>query len=388
MSEDNKEFDFSQIKFGFHPAPVRPDDPLIQINYDRLYGAYALPQSVDFRSKMSSIKDQGRTNSCTSFACTGAVEYLLRQANKLPAGEDSLSEKFLYYCTRVYIQNQYATTDQGASMTAVTDASKRYGICLEKLMPWDGQISTQPSKEATEDAKVRQVVQAARIQDSVSDRQKVLTDMKAVLAQEVPLIIGYEVFSNHSSSSVTQTGVLPPPSYMSVGGHAICLCGYDDIKQHFIFKNSWTPRWGDKGFGYLPYSYIVQRKASDMWSIIAAEAGSDNDIVKVINVGPAPTPTPTPQPQPQPTPQPQPQPQPQPGPLQCTCQVQIPFINKTVPCNCNCCSYAKKGKQASSCKCKVKISFLSLPINCECDCCKRTKSIPVQESGCAKCCFC
>ena len=36
-----------------------------------------------------------------------------------------------------------------------------------------------------------------------------------------------------------------------------CAVGYDDTTRLVKFKNSWSPYWGDNGYGYLPYQYIV-----------------------------------------------------------------------------------------------------------------------------------
>jgi C1A family cysteine protease len=35
----------------------------------------------------------------------------------------------------------------------------------------------------------------------------------------------------------------------------MCIIGYDDNRQLFIFQNSWGTKWGDKGFCYIPYKY-------------------------------------------------------------------------------------------------------------------------------------
>jgi hypothetical protein len=42
----------------------------------------------------------------------------------------------------------------------------------------------------------------------------------------------------------------------STGAHAYTIVGYDDSNQKFVIKNSWGDYWGDKGYGYLPYSCI------------------------------------------------------------------------------------------------------------------------------------
>lgn len=38
--------------------------------------------------------------------------------------------------------------------------------------------------------------------------------------------------------------------------HAICVIGYDDASRLLKFRNSWGVRWGEQGYGYLPYSYM------------------------------------------------------------------------------------------------------------------------------------
>jgi C1A family cysteine protease len=37
---------------------------------------------------------------------------------------------------------------------------------------------------------------------------------------------------------------------------------------HFMFRNSWGILWGAKGYGFLPFDYVLSRwLASDFWMI-------------------------------------------------------------------------------------------------------------------------
>jgi C1A family cysteine protease len=68
-----------------------------------------------------------------------------------------------------------------------------------------------------------------------------------------------------------------------LGGHAIMAVGYDNnlkIKNNgcgetstgaFLIRNSWGTSWGEQGYGYLPYEYVLQDLALDWWTIIKAE---------------------------------------------------------------------------------------------------------------------
>lgn len=58
-----------------------------------------------------------------------------------------------------------------------------------------------------------------------------------------------------------------------LGGHAVLAVGYDDAKQVFIVRNSWGPKAQDKGYFYLPYTYLTETGLSDdFWTIKAVEA--------------------------------------------------------------------------------------------------------------------
>ena len=50
-------------------------------------------------------------------------------------------------------------------------------------------------------------------------------------------------------------GLIQPPRNQPITGiHCICLMGYDDRKERFIFPNSWGGNWGRHGLGFLPYT--------------------------------------------------------------------------------------------------------------------------------------
>jgi hypothetical protein len=49
---------------------------------------------------------------------------------------------------------------------------------------------------------------------------------------------------------------LPTSPSDFVAGHAMLAIGYNDETQLIKFINNWGPQWGDRGCGYLPYSYF------------------------------------------------------------------------------------------------------------------------------------
>lgn len=94
------------------------------------------------------------------------------------------------------------------------------------------------------------------------------------------------IFTVYASiSQANATGKIPYPAVGEniVGGHAVVAVGYDDtitIKNTndgvertgaLLIRNSWGTGWGDHGYGWLPYDYVIKQLAIDWWSLIKSE---------------------------------------------------------------------------------------------------------------------
>ncbi len=76
-------------------APTKePNDKTYQSNR---FSADSLPPKVDLRPYMTTVENQGNSNSCTANAMAGAYEYL---ANRLRGTSDDVSRLFIYYNAR------------------------------------------------------------------------------------------------------------------------------------------------------------------------------------------------------------------------------------------------------------------------------------------------
>ena len=44
--------------------------------------------------------------------------------------------------------------------------------------------------------------------------------------------------------------------------------GYNEAKRVFLVRNSWNVTWGVKGYGTIPYEYLLNSDlADDFWTI-------------------------------------------------------------------------------------------------------------------------
>lgn len=227
---------------------------------DHLMRAYLpvvkLPKRVDWTATMSPVRDQGDEGICVGFAtAAGMKEYQeTLDYQKLVA----LSPRFVYSeCKKI----DGMPKSEGTTIRCAMQVLKGKGVCREKFWPYQAHQKDKPKKGAVQDAKKFCISTYARILD--------LGELRLNLASKGPCVIGVEVFEGLMR---TKTGLVPMPKKNEtvLGGHAICCAGYDDKKGLVKFKNSWSAKWGDEGYGYLPYTYI-ERYMMDAWSTVDIE---------------------------------------------------------------------------------------------------------------------
>ena len=100
--------------------------------------------------------------------------------------------------------------------------------------------------------------------------------MKNCLASGLPFVFGFTVYESFYSRDTAVNGMMkwPEKTERSLGGHAVMAVGYDDnlVGGRFIVRNSWSDKWGDKGYFYMPYEYLTNNNLSaDFWVIQSVE---------------------------------------------------------------------------------------------------------------------
>ena len=213
---------------------------------------------IDLRLSCPPIYEQGPLGSCTANALCAlmAFDKIFGSVNITP------SRLFLYYNERS--MEGTIPTDAGATITDGIQSLLLQGVCKETTYPYIiSAFSMKPSIQCYTEAAKYKAVQVYHVPQSA-------VSMKLCLMQKLPFCVGIQIFPSFETKAVSMTGIVPMPSSTEkpLGGHAVVVVGYDDIKQRWILRNSWGQFWGDKGYFYLPYAYLLNPLyAADMWAI-------------------------------------------------------------------------------------------------------------------------
>ena len=239
-----------------------------------------LRASADLRPWCSPIENQGSIGSCTAHAGIGLVEYFERRAfgKHLDA-----SRLFLYKATRNLL---HWTGDTGAFLRSTMEALALFGTPPEEYWPYVvGDYEKEPSQFCYAFAQSYQAITYYRLDPMGTSRPDLLARIKTNLASGLPSMFGFTVYQSYSQSN-SNDGRFPMPTAGEkvVGGHAVDAVGYDDtirIKNAnpggvettgaLLIRNSWGTGWGDHGYGWLPYQYVLTGLATDWWSILKTE---------------------------------------------------------------------------------------------------------------------
>lgn len=222
-------------------------------NLLRLVATYNLPFSIP-------IYDQGNTGSCTANALASA--YRLRSTKNFAP-----SRLWIYYYGRLLSGDH--RTDNGAYPFYVLRSMDRnrggVGCTTEVCWPFNvRRINTRPSLTGTCTRVPRGYITgwSDNWSPGMSD-STLLLNLKTALSQNFPIYIGINVY--YSFFNTGSDGVVPEPTNNEAlaGGHMLLLVGYDDTKTkngvtgYFKFVNSWGNRWGQNGFGYMSYQFLL-----------------------------------------------------------------------------------------------------------------------------------
>lgn len=240
--------------------------------------ATPLPESVDLRSKMSPIVDQGQLGSCSSNASVSGLREYLLISDGLPLTR--LSRLYHYYKEREI--EGMVNVDSGAFLRDAMGVLNQFGCCPDPDFPYDiTKFTNPPTMQAEMDATTFKVDEYHRVMSFL--------ELQQALAIGKPVVIGILVYDSFESYDVSLSGYVSTVDEMKenfLGGHALLATGFKTVDgiTYVIVRNSWGSAWGDKGYCYIPQSYWDNGLVTDMWTASAKPAYESIDFSQATDI--------------------------------------------------------------------------------------------------------
>ncbi len=238
-----------------------------------------LPSAVDLKGWCSPVETQGSIQSCAAHAVAGIIEYSEKKAF---GGYIDISRLFIYKATRNLMQRK---GDSGAYLRSTIGAMVLFGAPPEKYYPYQtARFDEEPGAFCYAFGRNYKLIKYFRHDPPGRTKAAVLDSIKSYLSSGIPSVFGFTAYE--PIKKVPATGWIPFPKGNDkiLGGHAVAAVGYDDNmtdpsavapadnkRGALLIRNSWGVGWGNNGYGWLPYDYILQGLAIDWWSVINHE---------------------------------------------------------------------------------------------------------------------
>lgn len=214
-----------------------------------------------FRDSRLSVRDQGARPSCSVHSIIAALEY---QYAKAEGRSVRISEKHLLSSTsRSLGQSQDEGMNQGGS--AAVESIQDAGFALEEVFQairGFGLVFDSMDGQPFEADRSKDLGPARFSAYRIPGRQTTdaLLNIVHALNAEIPVVIGLAWPDNWRLARTHMLSKQPPSES---AGHAVTLVGYrcsngDLASMTFIFRNSWGPKWGAAGYGFVTHEYLSQ----------------------------------------------------------------------------------------------------------------------------------
>jgi hypothetical protein len=218
--------------------------------------------SVDLREFFPETRDQGTLPAASAIACASLFDYYDFRCSGRRTHASPLF---------VHLNAHRTNGAAGASLRASIKAITRYGLPTETLFPYDCALADREPPSFLYCYPTARDIFYLRLDAPSRPTEVTLATLKRFLARGFPAVFGFPV-----PSSITDDPDIPyRPTYDAIiGWQAAVAVGYDDRRQAatsgaLLVRNSWGPDWGDNGYGWLPYSYVLDYMALDVWALIS-----------------------------------------------------------------------------------------------------------------------
>ena len=213
-----------------------------------------VPLKVSLRNYCPTPGNQGLNGSCSAWAAGYGGLTILRAIQDNLQGQEQITN---VASSVFFLFNQIKLSEDCEEGSRLSDAMKvltDQGDCLAKNFDIEADCSMMPSPTHLQEASAYKIKDYAAIFHHDADAATKIQKTKRALASKTPVVMGMLVTESFWGIEPGQKQWQPTEQDNVVGGHAMVVVGYDEVRKSFEIMNSWGPDWADKGFVWIKYN--------------------------------------------------------------------------------------------------------------------------------------
>ena len=242
---------FSKSGYNFNPAEFNKASVYEGLEDDA--GKNPLPEAVSLLRFAPSRGNQGEQGSCVAWSSAYAAQTILTAA---ATHQDPNSIRF----SPSYLYNQIRLDGcQGSYLQKAMETMQRNGGVPLAQYPYNDQdCERMPSSSDVQAGRQNVIHGFTRLTNGDNVNEISVRAIKEHLAKDAPVAIGMMVGQSFMQDMMGRELWQPAAgdeSGMGMGGHAMCVIGYNDniYGGAFQIMNSWGPEWGKNGVAWVRY---------------------------------------------------------------------------------------------------------------------------------------
>jgi hypothetical protein len=204
-----------------------------------------------YRMATPPVGNQGAEGSCVSwdeaYGAMSVETYYRTGATSFSYSSNIFSPEYNYDYAKLF------DCSGGTSMTTALDVMVNKGSCTWSTLPYSDQNGCDVSIASPYDAQAsaNKIPRYSKLQTTD------ITGIKTMVASNHPVMISIAVDQAFMSAGA---GFIWNTNGTGGGaGHSVFICGYDDSKHAYLIQNSWGTGWGDQGYCYIDYDFLVTK---------------------------------------------------------------------------------------------------------------------------------
>ena len=276
---------------------------ILKKNIQATFGT-KLPLRVDLSKYVPSVINQHESGVCVGMSTAYYMRTMLEAISKNITDKDEI-DKLAYSPSYLYnlIKNpKDVDCKEGTELKKAFDVLKTQGVVpyAQQKFP---DCSNNPNLSVNPDSKIIEYVRLFSLADG-SENIDLIT--KKALSENTPVVVGLSLTESINSlndnnnfwrnfwrkimkffgvSVFENIGLWNPEDSPNIGGHAVCIVGYDNAKFGGAFKiiNSWGENFGEEGFFWVKYD-DYKRQVKNGFQAFLKVKKDKNEVVTAADV--------------------------------------------------------------------------------------------------------